>query len=113
MFPLDEPTKPFSIEMVLLDAEDGNIQASIRKPMMKKFKDLVVEGETKGTRCESLNIPHIGLVPFNSQMILETGGQSDYFMDFIGLLVAVFSEKRPVRDGRTTRVVQMEPMDDK
>ncbi|KAJ1400498.1 Nucleic acid-binding, OB-fold [Sesbania bispinosa] len=142
MFPLDEPAKPFSIEMVLLDVEGWKIQASIRKPMIKKFKELVVEGEvykmhffrvvrnlgsyratrheykflfhakTKITRCESLNVPHLGVVPVNSQMILETGGQSDYLMDFIGVLVAVSTEKRSVRDGQTTRVVQMELLDD-
>ncbi|KAJ1440674.1 Nucleic acid-binding, OB-fold [Sesbania bispinosa] len=93
MFPLDEPTKPFSIEMVLIDAEGCKIQASIRKPMMKKFKELVAEGEvykmfffgvvgnlgsyratgheyrllfhamTKLTRCETANIPYLGVVP--------------------------------------------------
>ncbi|KAJ1440451.1 hypothetical protein SESBI_02024 [Sesbania bispinosa] len=110
MFPLDEPTKPFSIEMVLIDAEGFKIQASIRKPMMKKFKELVDEGEvyrmfffgvvrnlgsyratgheykllfhakTKLTRCETANIPYLGVVPVSSKKICETGGHSDFLM---------------------------------
>ncbi|KAJ1382601.1 hypothetical protein SESBI_44122 [Sesbania bispinosa] len=88
---------------------DGEkIQAFIRKPMMKKFKDLV----TNLTQCDAMNVPQLGVVPCNSQ-ILETGGHSDYLIDFIGVLVAVSDEKRSVRDGRTTRVVQMELIDDK
>ncbi|KAJ1431361.1 Nucleic acid-binding, OB-fold [Sesbania bispinosa] len=35
-----DPTKPFAIDMVLMDVE-----ATIRKPMMKKFSNLIVEGE--------------------------------------------------------------------
>ncbi|KAJ1376782.1 Nucleic acid-binding, OB-fold [Sesbania bispinosa] len=110
MFPLDEPSKPFLIEMVLLDTEGAKIQASIRKPMIKKFKELLAEGEvykmyyfgvvrnlgsyratrhefkllfhakTKITRYDSSNIPYLGVVPVRSLAIRETGGQSDYLM---------------------------------
>ncbi|KAJ1397111.1 hypothetical protein SESBI_32017 [Sesbania bispinosa] len=106
MFPLDEPSKPFFVEMVLLDSEGVKIQASIRKPMMKKFKGLISEGDvckmyffgvvknlgsyratrheykllfylrTKVTRCESMTIPFIGLAPASLKDIMDTGGQS-------------------------------------
>ncbi|KAJ1409347.1 Nucleic acid-binding, OB-fold [Sesbania bispinosa] len=91
VFPLDEPAKPFSIEMVLLDSEGVKVQASIRRPMLKKFKDLVVEGEV-------YKMYFFGVVRN---------------LDCIGVLTAVYAEKRSVRDGRTTRVVQMELLDDK
>ncbi|TKY53417.1 hypothetical protein E2542_SST24947 [Spatholobus suberectus] len=42
---LCDPSSPFAIEMVLIDSEGGKIQATIRKPMMKKFGKYVVEGE--------------------------------------------------------------------
>ncbi|KAJ1396462.1 Nucleic acid-binding, OB-fold [Sesbania bispinosa] len=105
MFPLDEPAKPFSIEMVFLDSEGVKIQASIRKPMKKKFKDLVVESEvykmyffgvvqnlglyratrheykllfhsrTKVTCCDSTSIPFLRVVQVNSHATMETGGR--------------------------------------
>ncbi|KAJ1384828.1 Nucleic acid-binding, OB-fold [Sesbania bispinosa] len=143
MFPLDEPAKPFFVEMVLMDSKGDKIQASIRKPMMKKFKGVIMEGEvykmyffgdvrnmgsfratrheykllfhsrTKASRCDAANIPFIGLDPFSSKQIRETGGESDFLLDFVGVLTAVSDEKRSVRDGRTTRAVQMELIDEK
>ncbi|KAJ1384830.1 Nucleic acid-binding, OB-fold [Sesbania bispinosa] len=112
MFPLDEPAKPFSVEMVLMDS----------KPMMKKFKGVIMEGEvykmyffgvvrnmgsfratrheykllfhsrTKASRCDAASIPFIGLDPFSSKQIRETGGESDFLLDFVGVLTAVSDE---------------------
>ncbi|KAJ1396506.1 Nucleic acid-binding, OB-fold [Sesbania bispinosa] len=40
----DNPSNVFSLEIVLVDAEGERIQASIRKAMIRKFRDSIVEG---------------------------------------------------------------------
>ncbi|KAJ1393018.1 Nucleic acid-binding, OB-fold [Sesbania bispinosa] len=143
MFPIDEPSRTFSIEMVLVDEMGERIQASIRKPMIKKFGCSVIEGEaykmhffgivrnlgsyratkheyklifhakTKISRCEASSLPLHGICPMNSEDIMRTNGQSDYLVDVVGVLTAISAEKRSFRDGRMTRVMQMELTDDK
>jgi replication factor A1 len=39
---------PFSIEMVLMDSEGGRIHATIKKTLIYKFKDSLVEGNVYG-----------------------------------------------------------------
>ncbi|KAJ1441692.1 Nucleic acid-binding, OB-fold [Sesbania bispinosa] len=43
IYPIDESSRTFSIEMVLVDQVGDRIQASIRKPMMKKFAGSIIE----------------------------------------------------------------------
>ncbi|KAJ1393902.1 hypothetical protein SESBI_34579 [Sesbania bispinosa] len=137
MYPIDEPSRTFSVEM------GERIQASIRKPMMKKFAGSIIEGEaykmlffgivrnpgsyratkhecklifhpkTKISRRESSIISLHGLNLFNSEDIMTTNGQSDYLVDVIGVLTAISTEKRSFRDGRMTRVMQLELTDQK
>ncbi|KAJ1391359.1 hypothetical protein SESBI_36750 [Sesbania bispinosa] len=143
MFPIDEPSRTFSVEMVLVDQMGTRIQASIRKPMMRRFSGSVIEGEaykmhyfgvvrnlgsyrstkhefklvfhprTRIMRCDVGNISLHGLSPMNTQEIMSTNGRSDYLVDTIGVMTAVSAEKRSFRDGRMTRVMQMELTDDK
>ncbi|KAJ1428475.1 Nucleic acid-binding, OB-fold [Sesbania bispinosa] len=104
----NDPNKAFAIEMVFVDAEGGRIQANIRKPMMRKFLNVLVEGEvykmasfavvknlgayratkhefkllfnskTIVFRAEIQVIPEFGLSLVSSKEILSTKGQSDY-----------------------------------
>ncbi|KAJ1430916.1 Nucleic acid-binding, OB-fold [Sesbania bispinosa] len=104
----NDPKKVFSLEMVLVDAEGARIQASIRKPMIRKFADVVVEGEvykmihfvvvknlgniratkhefklifnsrTTVFRAESQLIPEFGLSLSSSEDIRKTKGESEY-----------------------------------
>ncbi|KAJ1390732.1 hypothetical protein SESBI_37243 [Sesbania bispinosa] len=122
----NDPKKVFSLEMVLVDAEGARIQASIRKPMIRKFADVVVEGEvykmihfavvknlgnfratkhefklifnsrTTVFRAESQLIPEFGLSLSSSEDIRKTKGESEYLYD-----------------GKTTRLIVLELTDDK
>ncbi|KAJ1411026.1 hypothetical protein SESBI_21561 [Sesbania bispinosa] len=143
MSPVDQPSQPFAIEMVLIDSEGNRIQASIRKPMIRRFRGVVEEGQiyrmsyfgivkntgsfraahheykllfhgrTRVIPCEGLSMPLHGLSLMKTDAIYQTDGQSEYLVDMIGLLTAVSTEKLSVRDGRTTRHIVMELTDDK
>ncbi|KAJ1383205.1 hypothetical protein SESBI_43577 [Sesbania bispinosa] len=138
-----DPSRPFAIDMVLIDVEGGNIQATIRKPMMKKFKDVIVEGEvytmlnfaviknvgsyrasrheykllfsakTKVFPAKSCAIPSVGLSLMSTEQITKTNGESNYLFDFMGVLTAISAEKVVETEGRKTRMMEMELADDK
>ncbi|KAJ1412240.1 Nucleic acid-binding, OB-fold [Sesbania bispinosa] len=129
--------------MVLVDSEGGRIQASIRKPMMRKFGNVIVEGEvykmiyfsvvknvsnfratkhefklifnsrTRVFRAESLLIPEYGLSLSSSEDIRNTKVESEFLYDMMGLLTVVSAEKNIVKDGKTTRLIMLELTDDK
>ncbi|KAJ1389519.1 Nucleic acid-binding, OB-fold, partial [Sesbania bispinosa] len=133
----------FSVEMVLIDAEGGRIQASIRKAMIRKFKNSIVEGgvykmiyfgliencgeyrasfhqfkllfqpRTRIFPTESEVIPRFGIQAKISEELRETNGKSDYMFDFIGVLTAVGEEKEFKKFGRPIRVLEIELTDDK
>ncbi|KAJ1418964.1 Nucleic acid-binding, OB-fold [Sesbania bispinosa] len=137
-----DPTNPFAIDMVLLDVEGGKIQATIRKPMMKKFRNVISEGEvytmlnfaviknvgsyracrhefkllfsakTKVFPAQSDVIPTVGLSLMTTEQIAKTNGESNYLFDLMGILTAVSAEKVVETDGRKTRMMEMELMDD-
>ncbi|KAJ1435999.1 Nucleic acid-binding, OB-fold [Sesbania bispinosa] len=138
-----DPTNPFAIDMVLLDVEGGKIQATIRKPMMKKFRNVISEGEvytmlnfaviknvgsyracrhefkllfsakTKVFPAQSDVIPTVGLSLMTTEQIAKTNGESNYLFDLMGILTVVSAEKVVETDGRKTRMMEMELMDDK
>ncbi|KAJ1393804.1 hypothetical protein SESBI_34688 [Sesbania bispinosa] len=141
--PMEQPGSPFAIEMVVIDAQGGKIQATIRKPMIRKFRGALVEGrvyrmiffgvvkntgsyracrhefkllfhgKTRVVECEGVPIPMYGLSLMTTEDIKNTGGRSDYLIDFMGILSVVSSEKTSDRSGRTTRFIVMEMNDDK
>ncbi|KAJ1390611.1 hypothetical protein SESBI_37352 [Sesbania bispinosa] len=143
MCSIAEPTKPFAIDMVLMDIEGGKIQASIRKPMMKKFRNLIAEGEvytvlsfamiknvgsyrasrhdykllfsakTKVYPSQCDVIPVVGLSLMSSEQISKTNGESNFLFDFMGILTVVSAEKEVETDGRKTRMMEIELADDK
>ncbi|KAJ1383186.1 Nucleic acid-binding, OB-fold, partial [Sesbania bispinosa] len=105
-----DPLKPFAIDMVLIDVEGGKIQASIRKPMMKKFKNAIVEGgvytminfgvirsagnyraakheykllfsgKTRLFPAQTELIPLNGLSLVNTEDVFKTNGDSNYLI---------------------------------
>ncbi|KAJ1416990.1 Nucleic acid-binding, OB-fold [Sesbania bispinosa] len=135
--PMEQLGNPFAIEM------GGKIQATIRKPMIRKFRGALVErrvyrmiffgvvkntgsyracrhefkllfhGRTRVAECEGVPIPMYGLSLVTTEDIKNTGGRSDYLIDFMGILSAVSSEKTSDRSGRTTRFIVIELKDDK
>ncbi|KAJ1389235.1 Nucleic acid-binding, OB-fold [Sesbania bispinosa] len=139
----ENPSNVFSVEMVLVDAEGGRIQASIRKAMLKKFMGNVVEGDvykmtffgvidnlgtyrattheckllfqprTKVYPCESEVISRFGLDVKTSEEIHQTSGDSEYLFDFMGVLTVVGEEKQCEKFNRTIRVLELELTDDK
>ncbi|KAJ1390048.1 Zinc finger, GRF-type [Sesbania bispinosa] len=143
MAPIDQPSLPFSIDMVLMDSEGNRIQATVRKPMIQKFRGVMMEGQTyriayfgiinntglfraarhaykllfhSRTRvipCETMSVPLYSLALSDSQEVYETGGKSDHLVDVMGLLTAVSAERLSARDGRTTRLIVMELSDEK
>ena len=42
----NNPRVPFSVEMILMDSDGGRIHATIRKTLLYKFKNDVLEGKT-------------------------------------------------------------------
>ncbi|KAJ1438456.1 Nucleic acid-binding, OB-fold [Sesbania bispinosa] len=102
MFPIDGLAKPFSVEMVLVDNK-----TSIRKPMMQKFRGVVVEGEvywmhyfgvvrnlgsysttnheyklvfhhkTDITRCRADNILRVALTPSTTEEVMMANFHCD------------------------------------
>ncbi|KAJ1377870.1 hypothetical protein SESBI_48423 [Sesbania bispinosa] len=143
MTPIDDPVKPFSVQMILVDAEGGRIQAGIKKHLMRKFANLLVEGavykmayfevvrnlgsyratehefrlffdsRTRVVPTESELIPRFGFSLKNTQDVVDTKGKSDYLMDFMGVLLAVSNEKRIMKEGKLTRVIVLELADEK
>ncbi|KAJ1423484.1 Nucleic acid-binding, OB-fold [Sesbania bispinosa] len=139
----NEPDKPFAIELVFVDAEGGRIQASIQKPMMRKFMNIIAEGEvykmnsfsivkndgiyratrhqfklifnskTKVFPVESQLIPEFGLSLVSSDVILSTKGESPYLFDMMGILTTVSEKKNIKKEGTTTRFIVLELVDDK
>ncbi|KAJ1377804.1 hypothetical protein SESBI_48489, partial [Sesbania bispinosa] len=121
----------------------GKIQASIRKPMMKKFKNAIVEGgvytminfgvirsagnyraakheykllfsgKTRLFPAQTELIPLNGLSLVNTEDVFKTNGDSNYLIDLVGLLTAVSGEKELITEGRKTRMIQLELTDEK
>ncbi|KAJ1430742.1 Nucleic acid-binding, OB-fold [Sesbania bispinosa] len=135
-----DPLKPFAIDMVLMDVEGGKIQASIPKPMMKKFKNTIMEGQvytmmnfgvirsagnyraskheykllfsgkTRVFLAQSELIPLNGLSLVNTDDVAKTNVDSNYLINLVGLLTAVSGEKELITEGR---MIQLELTDEK
>ncbi|KAJ1407049.1 Nucleic acid-binding, OB-fold [Sesbania bispinosa] len=89
MCPIDLPANPFAIEMVMMDVEGDKIQATIRKPMIRKFCGSVLEGH-------AYKMAFFGVVRNT---------------DMMGLLTVASSEKMSERSGHMTRFIILELTD--
>ncbi|KAJ1390723.1 Nucleic acid-binding, OB-fold [Sesbania bispinosa] len=69
----NDPKNVFSLEMVLVDVEGARIQESIRKPMIRKFANVIVEGDLYKMIYFAVvkNMVDVGLVNvFNTSRLL-------------------------------------------
>ncbi|KAJ1409128.1 Nucleic acid-binding, OB-fold [Sesbania bispinosa] len=116
-----DPTKPFAIDMVLMDVEGGRIQATIRKPMMKMFSNLIAEGEVysmmsfamiKNVGCYRASRHEYKLL-FSAKTKVYQSQSTVITVDLMGVLTVVSTEKEVETDGRKTRMMEMELADDK
>ncbi|XP_057434300.1 uncharacterized protein LOC130726987 isoform X2 [Lotus japonicus] len=143
MFPIGDPSKPYAINLVLIDEEGVKIEAYIKKGYMSKFRGEFAEGNvykityfavgdnggsfracehafkiffTSRTRAVpdfSDVIPTVGLTLKNSAEIKGTLGESDFLIDYIGLLAELPSERQYEKSGNITRKIELELIDDK
>ncbi|XP_057439884.1 uncharacterized protein LOC130731626 isoform X1 [Lotus japonicus] len=143
MEPNAEPSKPYAMQLVLIDSEGCKIEANIKKYLMSKFQRDIVEGnvyiftffvlvdnngayraaeheykilfnsKTKVQIDQCDTIPMLGLTLKDTSEIKMTMGESDYLMDIIGLVTAVSDEQQFPKSGNVTRRIEMEITDDK
>ncbi|KAJ1407200.1 hypothetical protein SESBI_24521 [Sesbania bispinosa] len=137
MCSLAKPDDPFALEMVFIDEE-----ATVAKQHMMRFAQAVVEGQVYrltnfgltansgkfraaahefklvfnvGTRlipCHSVPIPLSGLSLVKSSETKETNGCSNFLLDFMGVLTAVSEEINMKKQGRETRLMLLDLVDE-
>ncbi|KAJ1377218.1 hypothetical protein SESBI_49105 [Sesbania bispinosa] len=142
MASLAKPNDPYALEMVFIDDEGGRIEATMPKNLMMKFSQIVAErevyrlsnfaltensgkfraahhefkivfnGGTKMIRCPSVNIPVSGFSLLKTSDINKTNGCSDYLFDFMGVLTAVSEEITMKKQGRETRLILLDLVDE-
>ncbi|WJX39037.1 hypothetical protein P8452_26627 [Trifolium repens] len=125
-------TIPFSIEMVLMDADGGRIHATVRKTLIYKFKDDLKEGKVYGfenmgvatnggayrtthhpykltfqftSLIQKLSNQNIERSPYSFTPIADIVGGSydtDFLVDVIGLLTGVGSEREVTNQNGST-----------
>ncbi|KAJ1426332.1 hypothetical protein SESBI_10350 [Sesbania bispinosa] len=136
------PHDPYAMQMVFVDEEGGKIEAIVQKQYMKKFAECLVEGEvyritnfgvnanggnfraaghdyklsftscTKITLCPGASIPGLGLSLMKTSQIKKTKGHSAYLVDFMGIVTAVSEELNINREGRQTRLMLIDFVDE-
>ncbi|XP_057437325.1 uncharacterized protein LOC130729558 isoform X2 [Lotus japonicus] len=76
------------------------------------YKMLFIEN-TSVMACEVSEIPRWGLSLKNSAQVNEMGVQSDYLLDFMGLLTCIIEERTCVKRGQMSKMMIVELADDK
>ncbi|QHO27681.1 Replication protein A 70 kDa DNA-binding subunit C [Arachis hypogaea] len=129
---------PNSMELILVDENSTKIQATIRKQLIHKFKDHLLEGScykmsyfavvsnqgsyratkhefkliflfrTTVTTIPDDIIPKSCFSIYPFEDILQMSQDHDYLVDVIGLLTLVGEEKNYDRDGKTVKMVVVE-----
>ncbi|QHO35051.1 Replication factor-A carboxy-terminal domain protein [Arachis hypogaea] len=114
---------PNSMEMILVDESGCKIQATVRKTMIYKFKQLLSEGRVYATRhqfklifqfrttvrdaiCDFIPKSALTISPFTE--LLETNEDSDFLVDVVDLLVSMSKEKEYDKDGKKMKMAVME-----
>ncbi|XP_057426382.1 uncharacterized protein LOC130719789 [Lotus japonicus] len=143
MAPTADPSKPYAIQLVLIDSEGNKIEANIKKYLMSKFEREIVEGNVYKVNCFSVvdnngeyratdheykiifnsktklqidqcdTIPMLGLSFKDTSEVKMTMGESDFLIDIIGFVTGVSEEQQFPKSGRVTRKLEMEITDDK
>ncbi|XP_057757693.1 uncharacterized protein LOC130976781 [Arachis stenosperma] len=101
---------PNFMEMILVDESGCKIQATVRKTMIYRFKQLLTEGRFRTTVrdaiCDFIPKSALTISPFTE--LLETKEDSDFLVDVVHLLVSVSEEKEYDKDGKKMKMAVME-----
>ncbi|QHO58071.1 Replication protein A 70 kDa DNA-binding subunit C [Arachis hypogaea] len=119
---------PNSMEMILVDESGCKIQATVRKTMIYRFKQLLTEGRVyvmklfsvvpnqgsyRATRhqfkdaiCDFIPKSALTISPFTE--LLKTKVDFDFLVDVVGLLVSMSEEKEYDKDGKKMKMAVME-----
>ncbi|KAJ1376758.1 hypothetical protein SESBI_49607 [Sesbania bispinosa] len=136
------PNDPYAMQMVFVDEEGRKIEVVVQKQYMKKFAQCLVEGEvyritnfgvssnggkfraaghdyklsfsacTQVTLCHGVFIPGLGLSLVKTSAIKKTNGRSVYLVDFMGVVTIVSKELNINREGRQTRLMLIDLVDE-
>ncbi|XP_072057031.1 replication protein A 70 kDa DNA-binding subunit B-like isoform X1 [Arachis hypogaea] len=134
----ENPDSPNSMELILVDENSNKIQATIRKQLINRFKDNIIEGNcykmcyfsvvpnhgsyratkhefkltflfrTIVTTLPDDIIPRVCFTLYPFEEILQMSQDHDYLVDVIGLLTLVGEEKSYDKDGKTIKMVVVE-----
>ncbi|XP_029153277.1 replication protein A 70 kDa DNA-binding subunit C [Arachis hypogaea] len=129
---------PNSMEMILLDEHCGKIQATIKKPLLNRFRDLIVEGQvyrmtyftvvsnhgsyratshefklvflhrTTVVAVDEDVIPKTCFNMFPFSDLLNMTEDYDFLVDVIGLLTSVGEEKEYAKEGKIVKMIVLE-----
>ncbi|QHN78371.1 Replication factor-A carboxy-terminal domain protein [Arachis hypogaea] len=102
---------PNSMEMILVDESGCKIQATVRKTMIYRFKQLLSEmveymTTVRDAICDFIPKSALTISPFTE--LLKTKEDSDFLVDVVGLLVSVSEEKEYDKDGKKMKMAMME-----
>ncbi|RYR20269.1 hypothetical protein Ahy_B03g065369 [Arachis hypogaea] len=122
---------PNSMEMILLDEHCGKIQAAIKKPLLNRFRDHIVEGQVYRMAYFTVVSNHavdedvipktcFNMFPFsellnmtqNYDFLVETLSIFNrlclFGIDVIGLLTSVGEEKEYAKEGKILKMIVLE-----
>ncbi|XP_072060282.1 replication protein A 70 kDa DNA-binding subunit C-like [Arachis hypogaea] len=129
---------PNSMEMILLDEHCGKIEATVKKPLLNRFRDLVVEGQvyrmayftvvsnhgsyratshefklvffhqTTVVAVDEDVIPKTYFNMFPFSDLLNMTEDYDFLVDVIGLLTSVGEEKEYAKEGKIVKMIVLE-----
>ncbi|RYR49262.1 hypothetical protein Ahy_A07g035637 [Arachis hypogaea] len=129
---------PNSMEMILLDEHCGKIQATVKKPLLNRFRDHIVEGQvyrmayfavvsnhgsyratshefklvflhrTTVVAVDEDVIPKTCFNMFPFSELLNMTQDYDFLVDVIGLLTSVGEEKEYAKEGKIVKMIALE-----
>ncbi|XP_057756527.1 replication protein A 70 kDa DNA-binding subunit C-like [Arachis stenosperma] len=129
---------PNSMEMILLDEHCGKIQATVKKPLLNRFRDHIVEGQvyrmayfsvvsnhgsyratshefklvflhrTTVVAVDKDVIPKTCFNMFSFSELLNMIQDYDFLVDVIGLLTSVGEEKEYAKEGKIVKMIALE-----
>ncbi|KAJ1383838.1 Nucleic acid-binding, OB-fold, partial [Sesbania bispinosa] len=118
------------------------IEATVQRPLMNKFRNGLFEGQvykvtqfglmrnegmfraaphefrllfnatTKLIPCQNPRIRSLGLALMKTSDIAQTNGRSNFLLDFMGVLTAVSEELHLNKEGRQTRMMLLDLVDE-
>ncbi|KAJ1423595.1 hypothetical protein SESBI_12218 [Sesbania bispinosa] len=108
------PSDPYAMQMVFVDEEGGKIEAIVQKQYMKKFADCMVEGEvyriTNVGVCK--NEGKFRAAGHDYKLSFTSCTNVTLCQDFIGVVTAISEELNINREGRQTRLMLIDFVDE-